>query len=207
LDFSPCGGTHPAFTGEVGAVKVLGFERYKGGSRLRFVCGSRAYNDYRSKHDVVSSVAALLSAREDAVAAQVEALLGNARALQKENGMLKQAMLKNEAEKLAAGSGQWHGMALVSQALQGRSFEEARALAGLLSELGAVALLALEDGTGARLVLACPKGAGLDMAALLRQVIARHGGKGGGSPLMAQGTVGCGAEQALRELAENLRQG
>ena len=36
---SPAAGTHPRTTSEVGVVVVLGHERYKGGTRVRFVCG------------------------------------------------------------------------------------------------------------------------------------------------------------------------
>ena len=36
-----CGGTHVARTGQVGMIVVLGVERFKGGSRVAFVCGER----------------------------------------------------------------------------------------------------------------------------------------------------------------------
>ena len=42
FDRQPCGGTHPRNTSEVGVVVVLGHERHKGGTRVRFVCGDRA---------------------------------------------------------------------------------------------------------------------------------------------------------------------
>jgi len=42
FDRQPCGGTHPRSTAEVGVVLVTALERYKGGTRVHFVCGDRA---------------------------------------------------------------------------------------------------------------------------------------------------------------------
>ncbi|HEY6003075.1 MAG TPA: alanyl-tRNA editing protein, partial [Anaeromyxobacter sp.] len=40
-DASPCGGTHPRRTGEVGAIAVLRAQRWGQGTRVEFVCGAR----------------------------------------------------------------------------------------------------------------------------------------------------------------------
>src|SRR5205823_9653973 len=42
VDASPCGGTHPARTGEVGAIAVSGAQKWgSGNARVEFVCGGR----------------------------------------------------------------------------------------------------------------------------------------------------------------------
>ncbi|HQR30662.1 MAG TPA: alanyl-tRNA editing protein, partial [Anaeromyxobacteraceae bacterium] len=41
VDASPCGGTHPRRTGEVGAVAVLRVQKWGQGSRVEFACGGR----------------------------------------------------------------------------------------------------------------------------------------------------------------------
>src|SRR4051812_15962166 len=42
VDASPCGGTHPVRTGDVGAIAVLGVQKWgQGQSRVEFVCGAR----------------------------------------------------------------------------------------------------------------------------------------------------------------------
>src|SRR5262249_58515715 len=46
-DWSPCGGTHAKRTGEVGLIAVRGWERAKKMTRVHFLCGVRALNDYR----------------------------------------------------------------------------------------------------------------------------------------------------------------
>ena len=44
FDLSACGGTHVARTGAIGLIAVVGAERFRGGTRLTFVCGGRALN-------------------------------------------------------------------------------------------------------------------------------------------------------------------
>ena len=41
-DWSACGGTHTRRTGEVGAIKIVGWERLRGNVRFAFLCGGRA---------------------------------------------------------------------------------------------------------------------------------------------------------------------
>src|SRR6266540_3998223 len=50
-DLSACGGTHVARTGEVGIIAVKGWERFKGASRVEFVCGVRALATFRELRD------------------------------------------------------------------------------------------------------------------------------------------------------------
>jgi alanyl-tRNA synthetase len=42
FDLSACGGTHVPRTGAIGMIAVTNVERFRGGSRLTFVCGGRA---------------------------------------------------------------------------------------------------------------------------------------------------------------------
>src|SRR4030095_14973546 len=41
FDLSACGGTHVSRTGQIGLIAVIANERFKGGSRVTFVCGGR----------------------------------------------------------------------------------------------------------------------------------------------------------------------
>ena len=61
FDLSACGGTHVARTGEIGTIVVTTAERFKGGSRLTFVCGGRALRAFRVYRDSVAGVVRSLS--------------------------------------------------------------------------------------------------------------------------------------------------
>lgn len=56
-DFCACCGTHVKFTGEIGIIKIIKYEKYKGATRLYVKCGLRAFNDYGIKHDIITEVA------------------------------------------------------------------------------------------------------------------------------------------------------
>src|SRR5215211_6296088 len=65
FDLTPCGGTHPFRTGEVGMIVVRSWERAKGLTRIEFVAGTRALADYRRANKSAREVAALFSAGRD----------------------------------------------------------------------------------------------------------------------------------------------
>ena len=47
-DLSACGGTHVARTGGIGIIVVGGWEKFRGGSRVQFLCGVRVHRRVRS---------------------------------------------------------------------------------------------------------------------------------------------------------------
>ena len=66
-DVCACCGTHVRATGEVGLIKLLSAESYKGGVRVSLACGVRALRDYDEKQGEVAKLSALLSAKPTAV--------------------------------------------------------------------------------------------------------------------------------------------
>jgi alanyl-tRNA synthetase len=46
-DFSPCCGTHTRSTGQIGILRILGAEKYKGMTRVSFIAGRRVLRDSR----------------------------------------------------------------------------------------------------------------------------------------------------------------
>ncbi|MCC6905574.1 MAG: alanyl-tRNA editing protein [Anaerolineae bacterium] len=62
FDSTACGGTHVARTGEIGQIRIIRTEKYKGGTRVEFRCGGRALADYRARQAVTAALAADFSA-------------------------------------------------------------------------------------------------------------------------------------------------
>src|SRR5207253_8406283 len=61
VDASPCGGPHPARTGEVGCIAVLGAEKWGSGkARVEFACGSRVVKLVAEQGTWLSGAAAAL---------------------------------------------------------------------------------------------------------------------------------------------------
>ena len=71
VDVCACCAPHVKATGEIGVIKILDFEKYKGGVRLIVKCGADALRDYREKYKNVLEISNLLSAKQFEVSAAV----------------------------------------------------------------------------------------------------------------------------------------
>ncbi len=189
LDRSACGGTHVRATGEIGSLLIRRSERVKKQVRLEFLCGARAVRRARADFDLLSEVAAGASASVEDVPAVVTGLRAQLKAAQ------------GARQVLAADLNGYRAAALLERATPGpdgirRVFaqpasattEEIRGLAQAATSHARVffAGIAADPPT---LLLACSVDAGVDAGALLREILARTGGKGGGNARMAQGGV------------------
>jgi alanyl-tRNA synthetase len=64
FDRSPCGGTHTRRSGEVGPIKILRCERVRDTTRVEFVCGRLAEDDYFWKSRFVVELAQALTTKD-----------------------------------------------------------------------------------------------------------------------------------------------
>lgn len=186
FDLQACGGTHPRSTAEVGLVLVIGRERYKGASRLRFVCGHRALLAIRERCAVTDRLSALLSAPLPTLVEAAERAASELGAAQKRVLELRRQAIGAEVERrLASIQG---SPTMVVATYDGWPPEDLRLLAqGLVTARPCVALLA-SRAERAHLVFAQSEGMPNDIPALLCEAVARLGGKGGGKGNLAQGS-------------------
>jgi alanyl-tRNA synthetase len=187
-DASPCGGTHPRRTGEVGAIAVLRAQRWGDGARVEFVCGARVVRALAAAGERLAGAAEALRCAPAEVAAAAARVAEEAAARRKEADRLALALAAVEAERLAAAlPGTGAVRAVVVPPAPGAA-AYAKAVASALAARGRVALVgAAEDGR-AHLAFARPRGPGPHLGELLRAAAARLGGKGGGAPDAAQGS-------------------
>lgn len=205
FDLSACGGTHVGRTGAVGMICVRKFERVKSLTRVEFVCGGRALKAVRADFAVLTESARLFSGAPEnlpgLISKQSEELRGALRTREK----LVKRLAEFEAKDLWNASQEINGRRMVRRTFAAGESEEARALAhALASQPAAVALLGVE-GKPAMLILAQSRGGAEDMGKILRETLAKVGGKGGGGRDFAQG--GGFDEPRLKEaldLAESL---
>ncbi|HET7292131.1 MAG TPA: alanyl-tRNA editing protein [Vicinamibacteria bacterium] len=204
FDIQPCGGTHPRSTSEVGVVLVLGRERYKSGSRVRFVCGHRALRAARERVVATDRLGALLSSPLPGLVEAAERQAAELAATQKRVVELRRQAIELEATRLLAGTPE---RPVVVAAFDGRPPEELRLLAqALVAARPCVALLA-SRAERVHLVFAQSDGLPHDVPSLLREAVARLGGKGGGRGNLAQGSgdTADGLDAALAFAAARVR--
>ena len=83
FDLSACGGTHVARTGGVGIIAVGGWEKFRQGTRVEFLCGGRALARFRLWRDSLAATQKFLSVAPDEIAAAVERMQADSKAQQR----------------------------------------------------------------------------------------------------------------------------
>jgi alanyl-tRNA synthetase len=186
-DLSACGGTHVGHTGEIGPIAVRGWERFKGGTRLEFVCGARTLAAFHELRDTVAASSRLLSVLPAELPAAIGRLQEEARDSRRLQRDLQGELAGLRAVALAAAAETIGSRRAVLAAIANA---DAGALKGLAAAIvarpGLVAVL-VSDVTPALAVVAHSADVDLDAAALFKALAARFGGKGGGRPDFAQG--------------------
>lgn len=193
-DVCACCGTHVNTTGEIGILKITGVTRYKTGVRVSMLCGKRALLDYQKKQKSVTGISVHLSVKTDQVLRAVEKL--------KEEGVKKEAKISQMSKEL----------------LERKVFERENSKAPLLlfeegltpAQLRQYCTM-LYEGEKGSVVLVCSGenesyqyamgSSTRDMRALCKSLNEKLNGRGGASPLLAQGTF-CAAAVEIKEAFE-----
>ncbi|HET6199449.1 MAG TPA: DHHA1 domain-containing protein [Candidatus Acidoferrales bacterium] len=191
FDRQPCGGTHLARTGQAGTLLTRKCERQKGNWRVEFVAGWRALAAGSG------DFAALRQAAEHLGCGMAE-LPENVRKIQEER-----RTSQRDAKKLTERLAELEAADLLARHAE-TSHDGKRRIIVFISDDASSSYLAilaakivatpnkrviLASRAAMAVVLAQSAGLGGDMGALLRELLAPVGGKGGGSKVFAQGTV------------------
>ena len=179
-DCCACCGTHVARSGEVGAVKFLAAQRFRGGTRITLLCGGRAMRHLTAVWDENQRTAQLLSAKPEQTHAAVAALSARL-----EEEKLRRAHWESLAFDAIAGRCTGQGDALLFQPAM--EPDSVRRLADAVArQCGALAaVFAGEDGCWAYALI---RADGADLSGLTKRLNAALSGRGGGRGGAAQGS-------------------
>lgn len=188
LDRSACGGTHVARTGEIGAILLRRAERTRGQTRIEFVAGHRAVKRARLDAELLARAARPLSAAPADLPSLVEQQLQRVTELDRERKRLMAELAAFEAQAL------WRevepdatGVRRLRKMVTG-AVKDAEPLVQQLVAMGACTVLVTNVQNGGVLLATTPE-TGLDAGQSLRAALQAAGGRGGGSPRLAQGAV------------------
>jgi alanyl-tRNA synthetase len=187
VDLSACGGTHVSRTGAIGVIGILGAERFRGGSRVTFVCGGRASRVLRSYRDAITGSIRVLSVLPDELPAALEKIQLEAKQLRKTINRHQETLAGHEADRRLSGATVIGGVRLVIQSIDGWDAAGLKAMASALTKQSGVAAALFTRGDPIAAVIARSPDVGLDASKVLRALLDRFGGRGGGKPDLAQG--------------------
>jgi alanyl-tRNA synthetase len=186
-DLSACGGTHVSRTGAIGSIAVSGTERFKGGLRVHFLCGDRARRAYRSLRNTVDASVRLLSVLPEELPAAIGKLQAASRLQQKSQDVLVERLAVHEAAALAAGGEQTGSGNLVAATVTGWDANGLKRLASSIVDRPATAAVLLSSESPVLVVAARSRDLRLDVGDVLRTLLEKFGGRGGGKGAIAQG--------------------
>lgn len=208
LEHNPCGGTHPASTGQIGQIAIIKTERMRGGIRVSFVCGRRALAYSRQLTDTLRALGNQLSVGLPDFVTTVEGLQTQLKEARKGWHDLKQQMAGWMARDVLQHAQNRHNglLTLITDVGTGFDVNELKPMVGAVTELleaehrtpYLVALIGKQADREFAVVVAS-ENSSLAANALLKEAFAIGGGKGGGNARTAQGSAPWAPEIRLVE--------
>lgn len=193
VDTCACCAPHVNTTGEIGMIKFVQWQNYKGGVRITMVCGRRALKDYRMKEDGVKKIMASLCAKEELIAEAVERLKEENSSLKNQIHDLQRGILESKALAYEG-----RKRVCVFETLTGNLPKEYMNL--LLKNGAELCAVFSKTEDGYRYVIGS---AVCDVRPISKKLNEEFAGRGGGKPDMVQGTLH-GAEADIRKVFEEL---
>ena len=204
-----CGGTHVARTGDIGLFKIVAEGGVAAGvRRVEAVAGSVAFDYVQNMEKQLTQAASLLKSQPLEVAAKIEQIVENVKALEKQLAQFKSKLAASQGGDLVNQAIDVNGVKVLSAKLDG---VDAKTLRETMDQLkgklkSAVIVLAVADG--AKVSLAA--GVTSDLIGkfkagdLVNHVALQVGGKGGGKPdmAMAGGTDAAALPAALASVRD-----
>jgi alanyl-tRNA synthetase len=189
LDRSACGGTHVRATGEIGPVLLRKMEKIRQSVRVEFVCGGRAVRRARADFEALNRVAQLFSAPLDEVPPMVAAQLDATKAGERERRKLELALAGYRGKELYGATEPGpDGLRRATERLDRGALEDLRAVAqNFTAQTKGIFVATLKDPPS--VLLATSADSGVDAGKLLKAALTEAGGRGGGNPRIAQGSL------------------
>lgn len=188
VDRCACCAPHVSNTGEIGLIKVLTFERHRGGVRLVLACGMWALREVREKQNSVAEISVLLSAKRNEVAGAVQRLLQERDTLKEKNAMLAMELVHFKA----AQQPETDGNICLFEAIPDEI--AVRELVNLLMEkCGGIAAVFFPGIDGVTRYIIGSRH--VDLRKASRDINTGISGRGGGRPEMIQGSASASEEE------------
>ena len=191
IDTNACGGTHVKSTGQIGGLFLRGTEKVTRGLRLEFVCGLRAVQAARTDRAILARATNALSVGAVEIPSALERLKAESKAGAKERQRLREELAAYHATRLAVEDAIKDGLRLVERSFKDRDRDYVKLLASRVASAApsTAVVFCAEETEPARIFVARSIGLDFDCGRILKEALAQHGLRGGGSADLAQGDV------------------
>ena len=192
-DTCACCAPHVKRTGEIGMLKVIGFQNYKGGIRLHILCGERALKYFNESLDLVSEITDSLTTGRENVVKNIEKMKDEISTLRSSVAALKYELIMSEVKDIP----ETHENIILFKE-KTDSFIMRNVVNSLVTvRSGFSAFFSGDDETGYNYIIGCKSG---DLTEIQKK-LNLLGAHGGGKAQMIQGSV----KAAKKEIEEILK--
>lgn len=189
LDYSPCGGTHLYNTGELGLIKIRKWEHNRGNTRVEFVCGNRAFNDYSWKNDYIKKIGLLLSSKDKDILNNVNKIYDLKDELEKENRNLRGELYEYKANRYLSESKSINGINYIMIEPENIDLKDISYISTYLNNnnTNLVQIYGLYNDTLGQFFVSRSRDLDIDLQRILKEISEEYEIKGGGSSSTVQG--------------------
>ena len=181
-DVCACCAPHVRRTGEIGSLKVMNVQSYKGGVRVSILCGFRALDAFRQKADIITELMAEFSTSQEAIIDNVKKLKGANQTMKNQLAAAKQELMEYKVSAIPEDS---------ENAILFEADLETPVVRGVVNGLvekfaGISAVFVGNDENGYQFIVGSKNKDCRQIASALREKLSA---RGGGSDKMIQGSV------------------
>lgn len=193
-DVCACCAPHVRRTGEIGMLKVMNVQSYKGGVRISILCGFRALEAFRQKADIITELMAQFSTNQEALVENVTKLKNTNQTMKNQLASAKQELMEYKVAAIPEDS---ENAILFESDLDTPVVRNV--VNGLVEKFtGICAVFVGNDESGYQFIIGSKNKDCRAIAAALREKLSA---RGGGSDKMIQGSVAASQLQIEELLA------
>ncbi len=181
IDLSTCCGTHVRMLGEIGLIKIVGWEKYKQNVRLSFICGTRAYSYFQIVFDAVNEVSKKLNINATLVKERFPAFYQGHQQLKKNYQKLYEREIHQEAKNLI-NEAKHH---VIEISWVDRPLQEMKDLAKMIIEVGDKVVI-FHNQSERTWIFAASSSKLFHVGNCIQLLKETFGGKGGGNAVFGQ---------------------
>ncbi len=197
VDVCACCAPHVHYTREIGLLKIMSLQNYKGGVRISILCGYRALEDYREKVKVIAELSVALSSNQENLVGAVNRIKEETQSLKQELYATKQAFLETKISQIPKSK---EDVLLFENNLDTLTMRNG--VNRLVSEhTGVCGIFSGLDREGYKFILASKEKDIRQVMAILKEVL---DARGGGSAAMVQGSVSARKEDIIAAIHDGM---
>lgn len=203
FDISACGGTHATTTGQIGMIKIIGWEKYKGNIKVDFICGLRALRDYRFKNTAIKNISTKFSTKDKQIEEIINKSINDSKDNLKELSIIKKELAFYKSKELIDNAEEYKSFNLIAKSVDTSDLFFLKNIAQeIIKDQNNIAILYTNIDSKFNCIICCSENIKINLNKYLLELLKHTNGKGGGKPNFVQGS--CTIPENLNNIIDSV---